>query len=295
MNLSRSLPCGAVGIGWRPALAELLADLAADPVQPLRFSEVIAENVERTVPSAVLELVAAGVAVVPHGIGLGLAGAERPDPGRLAALARTAQRLGAALVSEHVAFVRSGSAGHDAGHADQLEAGHLVPGPRTRESLAVLVENVRIAQDGLPVPLALENPASTLAWPESDIDEPDFLTELVERTGCLLLLDVANIYATARVLGGDPHALLARMPLEHVGYVHIAGGAVQHGFYLDTHAHQIPPPVLDLLADLLQRRGSDPPPVLIERDDRLDPAVLLAERAAVLAVMEGSADEWGRA
>jgi uncharacterized protein (UPF0276 family) len=77
--------------------------------------------------------------------------------------------------------------------------------------------------------------------------------------------------------------------------VHIAGGAVQHGFYLDTHAHQIPPPVLDLLADLLQRRGSDPPPVLIERDDRLDPAVLLAERAAVLAVMEGSADEWGRA
>lgn len=282
----RPLPRGAVGIGWRPALADLLADLAAGPVHPLRFSEVIAENVAQAVPSAVADLVAAGVSVVAHGIGLGLAGADRPDPGRLAALARTAQRLDCPLVSEHVAFVRSASGPGE--RADLLEAGHLVPGPRTRDALAVLVENVRIAQDGLPVPLALENPSSTLAWPESDIDEPEFLTELVERTGCLLLLDVANIYATSRVLGGDPHALLARMPLEQVGYVHIAGGAVQHGFYLDTHAHDIPPPVLDLLADLLERRGDDPPPVLIERDDRLDPAVLVAERAAVLAVVEGS-------
>ena len=53
-----------------------------------------------------------------------------------------------------------------------------------REALDVLVENVRAAQDALPVPLALENVAATLAWPEDELDEPDFLTELVARTGC---------------------------------------------------------------------------------------------------------------
>jgi hypothetical protein len=184
-------------------------------------------------------------------------------------------------VSEHVAFVRAGAPGPDDLHADVLEAGHLVPAPRTREALEVLVENVRAAQDALPVPLALENVAATLAWPEDELDEPAFLTELVERTGCWVLLDVANLYATCQAHGGDPHALLARMPLERVAYAHVAGGAVQHGVYLDTHAHPVPPPVLDLVGDLLGRTGPSGPPLLLERDEDVSVATVAPELAAL--------------
>ncbi len=284
----RGLAGRGVGVAWRPPLATWLLDRAQDAPHPLRFSEVVAENVSpATIPADLVALVDSGAAVVPHGVGLGLAGADLPDAGRLAHLAELVVALRAPLVSEHVAFVRAGKPGPDELHGDVLEAGHLVPAPRTREALDVLVENVRAAQDALPVPLALENVAATLAWPEDELDEPDFLTELVARTGCWVLLDVANLYATCQVHGGDPHALLARMPLERVAYAHVAGGQVQHGVYLDTHAHPVPEPVLDLVSDLRERTGAGGPPLLLERDEDVSVQTVAPELAALRARVHG--------
>ncbi|CAM5250968.1 hypothetical protein SCALM49S_00692 [Streptomyces californicus] len=103
---------------------------------------------------------------MPHGVALGLGGADRPDPGRLAALAARAELLGAPLVTEHIAFVRSGG---PLTASPGLEAGHLLPVPRTWDALDVLCENVRIAQDSLPVPLAPENIAALITWPDEEL------------------------------------------------------------------------------------------------------------------------------
>ncbi|GAA3438208.1 hypothetical protein GCM10018954_078240 [Kutzneria kofuensis] len=89
------------------------------------------------------------------------------------------------MVSDHVCFVRAGG----------LDAGHLMPLPRTRDALDVLVANVQQAQQTLPVPLALENVAALIDWPGAEMTEGQFLAELVERTDCRLLVDVANLYA----------------------------------------------------------------------------------------------------
>src|SRR4029453_1420030 len=124
-------------------------------------------------PDGLAALLARGVPVVPHGVRLSLGSAEAPDPGRVANLARLAERLAAPLVSEHVAFVRGGG----------LEAGHLLPVPRTRDALDVLVRNVRLAQAELPVPLALEHVAALLEWPAPELDEAAFLAGLLERPG----------------------------------------------------------------------------------------------------------------
>ncbi|NED64536.1 DUF692 domain-containing protein, partial [Streptomyces sp. SID10244] len=83
-----------------------------------------------------------GVTVVPHGVSLGLGGADRPDPGRLDALAERAAALRAPLVTEHIAFVRAGG---PLTASPRLEAGHLLPVPLTRDALDVLCENVRVA------------------------------------------------------------------------------------------------------------------------------------------------------
>ena len=186
---------------------------------------------------------------------MSLGSAGEPDPARVGHLAGLAERLQAPLVSEHVAFVRAGG----------LEAGHLLPVPRTRETLDVLAANVRLAQAELPVPLALEHVAALLEWPAPELDEAAFLTELLDRTGAWLLLDLANLYANARNHGGDPLAFLDALPLERVAYVHVAGGVERDGLYHDTHAHPTPPAVLDLVAELCARR--DPPGVMLERDD----------------------------
>lgn len=259
------LPGLGVGIGWRPEIAGVLTRLAG-----LRFTEVVAESLTGPLPAPLGELRARGVTVVPHGIRLSLGGAEDLDRRRVAHLARCARLLDAPLVSEHVAFVRAGG----------VEAGHLLPVPRTRDALDVLVGNVRAAQAELPVPLALEPIAALFGWPEDEIEEAAFLTELLDRTGAWLLLDVANVHANATNRGGDPGALLARLPLERIAYVHVAGGAEHDGLYHDTHTDPVPSQVLALLGELCARHR--PPAVLLERDGHYPPeAQLRAELDAV--------------
>lgn len=277
--MSRSPVAGlGVGAGWRPAIADELVTQVRDG---MRFLEVVAENVDPArLPRALADVLRDGATVVPHGVTLGLAGGTPPETARVDRLASLAAATGAPLVSEHVAFVRAGTAGPDveALHADVLEAGHLVPAARTPDTLAVLVDNVRLAQERLPVPLALENIAATLAWPETTMDEAEFLTALVEATGCLFLLDVANLHATSTALGGDPRALLQRMPLDHVAYVHVAGGFTDtEGVYWDTHAHDMTDDVLSLLRHVVELLGPHGPPVLLERDTDVDAAVVRRE------------------
>lgn len=260
------LPELGVGIGWRPEIAGLLAELPG-----LRFCEVVAESLPGGVPPPPLaELTRHGVTVVPHGIRLSLGGAEPVESERVAHLAACAEQLQAPLVSEHIAFVRAGG----------LDAGHLLPVPRTREALDVLVDNVERTQSELPAPLALEPIAALFDWPEDELGEGQFLTELLERTGAWLLLDVANIYANASNRGTDPSALLDELPLERVAYVHVAGGAEHDGKYHDTHTDATPQPVLDLLTQLCARHR--PPALMLERDGAYPSAAeLLAELDAI--------------
>jgi uncharacterized protein (UPF0276 family) len=245
----------------------------------LRFCEVLAESLAPTPavpPRGVAELRGRGVAVVPHGVRLSLGGAEPLEPARVAHLAACAAAVDAPLVSEHVAFVRSGG----------REAGHLLPVPRSRDALDVLTAHVTAVQAELDVPLALEPIAALFDWPDDEYTEGEFLTALLDRTGALLLLDVANVHANAVNRGTDPEALLDAIPLERVAYVHVAGGAehpADPGVYHDTHTDPVPDAVLTLLERLCERLAA-PPAVMLERDGRYPPAAQLhAELDAIAA------------
>ncbi|MEU0689516.1 DUF692 domain-containing protein [Streptomyces uncialis] len=225
--------------------------------------EAVSENLcPGHLPESLLRLRARGVTVVPHGVSLGLGGADRPDENRLAELAARAEALGSPLVTEHIAFVRAGG-GLTA--SPPLEAGHLLPVPRSRDALDVLCENVRIAQDALPVPLAVENIAALISWPHEEMTEGQFLYELVERTGVRLLIDVANLHTNHVNRGEDPARALDELPVEAIAYVHVAGGFERDGVWHDSHAHPVPDAVLGILSDLASR--VDPPGVLLERDE----------------------------
>ncbi|MFD0040827.1 DUF692 domain-containing protein [Streptomyces anulatus] len=270
-----------IGIGWRPEIAAEVESLSG-----IDWVEAVAENLcADHLPDSLVRLRERGVRVVPHGVALGLGGADRPDPGRLASLAARAELLGAPLVTEHIAFVRAGG---PLTASPRLEAGHLLPVPRTWDALDVLCENVRIAQDSLPVPLALENIAALITWPGEELTEGQFLAELVERTGVRLLIDVANLHTNHVNLGQDPAKALDELPVEAIAYVHVAGGVERNGVWHDTHAHPVTAPVLQVLAELRSR--VDPPGVLLERDDAFPPATELAgELDAIRATLRRAA------
>lgn len=265
------LPWLGVGIGWRPEI-----DLTVERLPGVDFVEVVAENLSPgTMPESVRLLRKRGLPVLPHAVTLSLGGAEPVDRHRVEHLAALAEALGAPLVSDHVCFVRAGG----------LEAGHLLPVPRTRDALDVLVANVRAVSADLPVPLALENVAALLDWPDAELAEGEFLAELVERTGCWLLVDVANLHANAHNIGTDPRAFLDTVPLDRLAYVHVAGGVRRDGLYHDTHAHPVRAEVLDLLDELCAR--VPPPGVLLERDDDYpSDAELAAEIGAIRSTWE---------
>ncbi|MBO0767515.1 MAG: DUF692 domain-containing protein [Solirubrobacterales bacterium] len=238
-----------LGIGWRPELEPVIDS------DPDLFIEVIAENVNSEhLPPGLARYVAQGRQVIPHGIRLSLGGAELPDPKRLEHLQRLAARVGAPLVSEHIAFAR----------AHGVEAGHVLPVPRTQEALEIIAANVAAAQAALDVPLALEHVSALSEWPDPEFNEPEFIAALIRETGAALLLDVSNLYANGTNHGFDPVEALDVLPLERIAYVHVGGGVVRDGRYHDTHTDPVVGEVLNLLAELARRGPLSG--VLLERD-----------------------------
>ncbi|MGQ0744090.1 MAG: DUF692 domain-containing protein [Acidimicrobiales bacterium] len=253
-----------LGLGWREELADLALSYPS-----LGFVELLADrgSARRGLPDELTRLRERGTEVFLHSVGLSLGGACRPDRRRLGRLADLACRLGSPVVSDHIAFVRDGG----------IEAGHLLPIARTRGALEVMVRNVLIAQDQLPVPLALENIAALFEWPKSELAEADFIGEILDRTGALLLLDIANLYANSLNLCWDPLSFLDRLPLDRLAYIHVAGGEWRNGRY---HAHPVPAPVLDLLSVVCSRAPWAR--VMLERDRAFpDPEIIRSELAGV--------------
>jgi len=270
---TRELASLGLGLGWRPELA-----LMIERRDDLGFVEIIAEGFDgrRALLAPLQALRERGVQLVPHGVSLSLGGAASLDTQRLDQLARLAERCEAPLVSEHLCFTRAGG----------MESGHLLPLPYTREALDIVVAHIRQAQAILPVPLAVENIASLFEWPDAEMDEAQFITSALEESGALLLLDLENLYANHLNLGTDMPAFLAKLPLSRVAYVHVAGGFTDaDGLYHDSHAHDVPQAVFELLRQLCERTQVNG--VMIERDGRFPSDTILgAELDAVAALVK---------
>jgi uncharacterized protein len=213
-----------------------------------------------------------------HGVSLSLAGAEPLDDGHLARLAALVRRIQPALVSEHLAWTAwNGQAFPD-----------LLPFPRTTSALRHIAERIDRTQTTLGTRIAIENPSHYLRLDGHEWDEIDFLHELAARTGCGLLLDVNNVFVSARNLGFDAEDWIDRFPGDLVMEVHLAGHSVDAllgpALLVDTHDASVAPEVWALYRRLVERIGARP--TLIERDGAI-PAFdeLLAERDAAATVL----------
>jgi uncharacterized protein (UPF0276 family) len=117
--------------------------------------------------------------------------------------------------------------------------------------------------------------------------EWEFLSELTRRSGCGILLDVNNVYVSAHNFGFDPGEYLRGIPVDRVGYFHLAGHSDKGKYLLDSHDHAVPAAVWDLYRKALQRFGRVPS--LVEWDDAippLDEVVAESRRAAAIETEE---------
>lgn len=260
------------GVGLKPIHYETILRERPD----IAFFEIHAENYMGAggPPHRYLTAIRDEYPLSVHGVGLSIGGPDAPDARHLERLRTVVQRYQPGLVSEHLAW---------AGLPDAF-ANDLLPLPYTRSNLERTLAHVDQVQETLGRRILIENPSTYLRFEDSDIDERSFLRELAQRGGCGLLLDVNNVYVSARNHGNNAHTYLEDFPFEYVEEVHVAGhkpASDEAGryFLIDSHDQPVSNEVWQLLR--LALAGSGPVPVLLERDGNVPAWQELAAEAAI--------------
>jgi len=257
-NIS-NLPAHA-GVGFK---LEHFRDILA-AAQPIGFFEVHAENYMGAggPPHAQLGALRERYALSVHGVGLSIGSMQPLNSDHLARLKVLCNRYKPESFSEHLAW-----SSHDGVYFNDL-----LPLPYTRQTLMRVAEHIDEVQTTLGRTMLLENPSNYIGIAESTIPEVDFLTEVAKRTGCGLLLDVNNVFVSAKNQGTDPLLYLEAFPLDRVRDVHLGGHDEELDdaggpLLIDTHASSVADAVWTLYAYLIARTG--PIPTLIEWDNNL--------------------------
>lgn len=206
-----------------------------------------------------------------HGVGLSIGGEGPLDREHLARLAALIERYQPHSFSEHLAWSSHGP----------VFLNDLLPLAYDSATLQRVCEHVDQVQSTLKRAMLLENPSTYLQFQRSTLDETDFISEVIRRTGCGLLLDVNNVYVSCINHQRDPLAYLDALPLHEVGEIHLAGFAedtdsLGDRLLIDDHGAPIDNAVWQLYEKVLTQVGSVA--TLIERDNRVPAfSVLLAE------------------
>jgi len=211
-----------------------------------------------------------------HGLSLDIGGPDPIDTSLVKAVRELMDEFDVSLYSEHLTYCAADGHLYD-----------LLPIPFTQEAVEHVAARVRQVQDIIGQPIALEN-ASYYAQPHADLTEAEFISAVLEESGCELLLDVNNIYVNSINHRYDPLQFLDALPLERARYIHVAGHYNEaDDLKIDTHGADVIDPVWELLAQAYRRVGALP--TLLERDFNLPPIETLLNEVAQVRQLQAAA------
>ena len=246
-----------VGIGLRRPYARAL--LATD--RRVDWLEIIPENfLGKAGPfHRALDEARERFPIGAHGVSMSLGGPDPFDAALFEGLRALLGRLGIDRYTEHLSFSSVGG----------FHTHDLLALPYHDEAIRHVARRIRDASDRLERPIDVENPSTYVRMPGSVLGEGEFVRRVVEEAGCGLLLDVNNVFVSARNAGEDPNALLDAFPLERTTRIHVAGHLDRGDVLIDDHGHPVASEVFALLDRALRRTG--PVRVLLEWDTKIPP------------------------
>jgi uncharacterized protein (UPF0276 family) len=260
----------AAGIGLRFAHHRFV--LAERPA--VAWFEVHSENyMGGGGPLMYLDAIRRDYPISLHGVGLSLGSADGLDEQHLFRLRRLSERVEPDLVSEHLSWSAAGG----------IHFAELLPLPLTEEALAVVCQNVEVAQDFLGRPILVENASSYLRYRHSTIPEWEFIAAVAARTGCGILCDVNNIFVSASNHDFDAQRYLRALPRARVGEIHLAGHTLRNfddgrSIRIDDHGSRVCREVWALYGEAVALFGRVP--TLIEWDTDVPAFAVLMEEAS---------------
>jgi uncharacterized protein (UPF0276 family) len=221
--------------------------------------EIISENymVDGGRPLRILDQILYQYRVVQHGGSMYFGSAQPLNRDHLRRIKELTKRTKTPWLSDHLCW----------GSVDGRYTHDLLPLPYTFEAIRITAERVRMVQDYLEIPVAVENVSSYAEYHDSEMTEWEFLSEVVHAADCGILLDVNNIYVSSQNHGFDPMEYVNSIAADRVAQIHIAGHSKFEKYILDTHDHPVLDPVWGLYARAIERCG--PTATLLEWDDNI--------------------------
>ncbi len=244
---------GMVGLGLRRDIAEEILD---NRILTPDFLEFAPENWMGMggAWNRVMKRAVDSYPITCHGLSLSLGSPEELDWDFIGELKAFLDINQVSIYSEHLSYTKSKNA----------HLYDLLPIPFRQDAIDHVVDRIRRVQDKLERPLAIEN-VSYYTPVAAEMSEIEFVSEIVDRADCSLLLDVNNVYVNAFNHKYDAKEFIGKLPLERVAYIHMAGHEqVEPDLIIDTHGQPIIDPVYELFEWTIQKM--DPVPVLLERD-----------------------------
>lgn len=212
-----------------------------------------------------------------HGLSLSIGGYSELDTLLLKNIKKFMAAHDICLYTEHLSWC-----------ADDGHLYDLLPIPCTEAAVKWVSNRIKQAQDILGMQIGIENASYYVAPPNSEMNEAEFIAEIINESGCYLHLDVNNVYVNSQNFKFDAIDYLQQLPLEQVGYMHVAGHFVEDdGLIIDTHGAKVIDPVWSLLEDTfkLNRIDTNSTPVCLERDFNIPPLKdLFAEVSQMRAI-----------
>lgn len=257
-NLQTDYPFLGFGLGLRTDHYE---DVIGRRPGDVDWFEVLSENymVAGGKPRYYLQRVREHYPVVMHGVSMSIGSTDPLDAEYLRALRQLADEVQPAWISDHLCWTAF----------DGVNTHDLMPLPYTEEAVAHVADRVSQVQDFLGRRILLENVSSYVTYATSRVPEWEFLNAVVERADCLILLDINNIYVSARNHGFDPRQYVDSIATDRVQQFHLAGHTDNGDHVIDTHDQDVPDTVWALYGHALSRFGAVS--TMIERDDNIPP------------------------
>ncbi len=194
--------------------------------------------------------------IVCHSVGLNLGGIDEYDTNTLSKFKYIYDRFSPEWISDHLCWSsHNGMYHHD-----------LMPIPRTTEALEHIVRRIDFLQNFFKRSLVIENITQYIRFENEQYSENEFISEVMNRTGCFLLLDISNI-ATNMKNKINENYWVNSIDVSKVKQIHLAGSVMSDGLQLDTHSENVSNADTLLAKDFITKNPHIP--VMIERDSNL--------------------------
>lgn len=245
------------GLGFR---REMLAELLPTLPSEVDFWEVAPEN---WIPlggkyQTQFQEASSQAPFTTHGLSLSIGSSDKLDIEFVKRIKQFLDAHNISLYSEHLSYCSGEGHMYD-----------LMPIPFTEEAAQHVIGRVKQVQDILERPLVLENVSYYMA-PGQQMSELDFTKTILEESGCLMLLDVNNVYVNSINHKYNANDFISELPTNKIVYGHIAGHFDEaDDLKVDTHGADVIEPVWDLLTHAYNTHGVFP--TLLERDFNIPP------------------------